>query len=55
MHVLAEWFFFFGEHRGFLKEVVKIYLMTSMLPFNSPTFFPIVASIVYAYYPYHAI
>jgi hypothetical protein len=40
--------FFFGvEHPGFLKEGVKTYLMTPILPLNSPTFF-IVASIVYA-------
>ncbi len=43
MHAVAEWFvcFFFGvEHRGFLKEEVETYLMTPILPLNSPTFFP---------------
>jgi hypothetical protein len=31
--------FFLGEHRGFLKEGVKIYRMAPMSPLNSPTFF----------------
>ncbi len=31
--------FFGGDDRGFLKEMVRTYLMTPMSPHNSPTFF----------------
>jgi hypothetical protein len=39
--------FLVGEHRGFLKKGVKTYLMAPMAPFNTPTIFFIVTSIVY--------
>jgi hypothetical protein len=34
------------DHRGFLKEGVKIYLMTPITPLNSP-FFSVFTSLVY--------
>jgi hypothetical protein len=38
---------FVGDDWGFLKEVVKTYLLTPMSPLNSPTIFAGFTSIVY--------
>jgi hypothetical protein len=45
MHLLDERFGFWGgDDRGFLKEVVKTYLMAPMSLPNSPIFFPVIYS-----------
>jgi hypothetical protein len=49
MQLLTKWFGFGGDDLGFLKEVVKTYLMAPMSPCKSPiVFFFICTPIVYA-------
>jgi hypothetical protein len=39
MNLVAEWFVFWGDAWGFLKEGVKTHRMAPISPLNSPTFF----------------
>jgi hypothetical protein len=50
MHLLAEWFIFGGDDRGFLKEGVKTYLMSPMYLITRQFFsFLVFTSIVYGF------
>jgi hypothetical protein len=49
MYLVPERFIFGGDDRGFLKEVVKTYLMAPRSLLNSPSFLSVFKSLVYGY------